>query len=393
MSAVVYAVPADDMLTVRRSGVESQAAASRKDNSHPDDIRGYKRVLRVIAELIAETAASPQQWALLGSVVVGLDRCISAPSQCGDVVPSIDLPLAVHAAITGEEDTAVPLAAACALVCFSIGLFDDLADDDRRGHWARHSVGEINLAAATVLSALPSLILARLDVAPPRRVRLQQILAEGLLRVSAGQQADLALTGAHEVTVGQVEAAVVGKIGERFATYCKLAAEMAAATTEAMSLYEAFGREIGIARQLISDCHDLVSRDLVHGTRTMPIVAHINRLSESDRQRFLDLLDHSRTDRHAAELVRRELRESGEISRVIFRARLHYGRARAIIDRVDAREPGRARLLCVARPGFAAPTGASGARAGNDFGGFPQVNRHAQRGQTVPLRSIQTQAH
>jgi len=372
MTAVVDAVPADDTLTVRRAGVESRRAASRTDNSDLDDIRGYKRVLRAIAELIAETAVSPQQWALLGSVVVGLDSCVSAPNKSGDVVPSIELPLAVHAAITGEEDAAVPLAAACALVCVSIGLFDDLADGDRRGHWARHSAGEINLAAATMLSALPSLILASLDVAPPRRACLQQILAEGLLRMSAGQQADLALTGAHEVTVGQVEAAVLGKTGERFATYCKLAAEMADATPEAMSLYEAFGREIGIARQLVSDCHELafdpVCRDLVHGTRTMPIVAHINRLSGSDRRRFLDLLDRSRTDRHAEKLVREELRASGELSRVIFRARLHYGRARAIIDRVGAREPGRARLLCVARPGFADPTGASAARAGNDFG-------------------------
>jgi geranylgeranyl pyrophosphate synthase len=368
MSAVVHAVYENTGPSVLRLTTDSQRAMTDADK---DRERGYKRVLRAIAELIAETAVSAQQWALLGSVVVGLDRCVSASNKSGDVIPSIELPLGVHAAITGEEETAVRLAAACALVCFSIGLFDDLADGDRRLHWARHPVGEINLAAATVLSALPSLIVARLDIPPLRCLRMQQILAKGLLRISAGQQADLALTGAREATVDQVEAVVLGKTGERFATYCKLAAEMAGAPSEAMALYEAFGREIGIARQLISNCHELVfdpvCRDLVGGTRTLPIVAHINRLSGSDRSRFLDLLDRARTDRDAAALVRQELHATGEISRVIFRTRLHYGRARALIDRVGAHEAGRARLLRLATPNSVGETGVSRAHAGNDF--------------------------
>jgi geranylgeranyl pyrophosphate synthase len=326
-------------------------------DSSRDCATGYERVLSSIEKIIAEISVSPQQRALLQTAVVGLQRNVLSTAESGDRIPSIELPLGVYAAITGSDEAAVSLAAACALVCLSVKLFDDLADGDRQSHWAGHSAGEINLAAATVLSALPQLILARLDLAPLRRLRMQQILADGLLRISAGQQVDLALTGTHEVSVAEVEAAVIGKTGERFATYCRLAAEMAAATPQAMADYAAFGREIGVARQLISDCHELLvdpeCRDIAHGTRTMPIVAHINRLSGTDRARFLDCLDSARTDRRAEQSVRRELREADEISRVIFRARLHYGCARAIVDRLGAREPGRARLLRLASPGAA----------------------------------------
>jgi geranylgeranyl pyrophosphate synthase len=213
----------------------------------------------------------------------------------------------------------------------------------------------MSLAAATILTTLPPIVLARVDVEPERQLRMQQILAEGLLRMSAGQQADLALTGEHAATVAEVEAAVAGKTGERLATHCRLAAEMAGATPEARALYGAVGREIGIARQLISDCHELVvdpeCRDLVHGTRTMPIVAHMNRLTGAEHVRFLDLLDKARTDRGAEIAVRRELGASGEIARTIFKARLHYGRARGIVQRIGAREPGRTWLLRVIDPG------------------------------------------
>jgi len=309
----------------------------------------YERVLRWIAELIAEIAVSPAQRALLETAFVGLDRNAREAAAAGGGIPSIELPLAVYAAVTGEEDAAVPLAAACALVFLGLDLFDDLADGDRQAHWAGHSAAEINLAAATVLCVLPPLILARLDIAPARRLRMQQILAEGLLRISAGQQVDLALTGAQEPTVAEVEAAIIGKSGEQSATYCALAAEMAGATPQALALYTELGREISTARQFVSDCHDVLidpeCRDLAHGTRSMPIVAHINRLTGAERLRFLDLLDQARTDRRAQEAVRRELRATAEIRRVMFAAQLRLVRARAIVRRIGASEPGKARLL------------------------------------------------
>jgi geranylgeranyl pyrophosphate synthase len=351
MSGLVDAVPGASKQSRPWSIHEHRTAPFEMDN----DSDRAKRVLHWITEFVAAIAVAPPQRALLETALVGLDRWICGAAAGGGYVPSIELPFAVYAAITGEEDGAVPLAAGCALVCLTAKLFDDLADGDRQTHWVGRSTGEINLAAATILCALPPLILAQLDIAPLRRLRMQQILAEGELRISAGQQADLALTGTREATVAEVEAAATGKTGERFATYCALAAAMAGATPEVAALYAQFGREIGIARQLISDCHELlfdpVCRDLAHGTRTLPIVAHIDLLIGADRSRFLDLLDRARTDPHAQEAARQELRASTAVSRVIFRARLHYGRARALIDRLAVGEPLRSRLLHLAGPG------------------------------------------
>jgi octaprenyl-diphosphate synthase len=324
---------------------------------YADRIARSERVLSCIEDLIAETAVSEQQRALLQTAAVGLQRQIRSIAVSGDCIPSIELSLAAHAAITGAGDGPIPLAAACALVCIGAKLFDDVADGDRPSDWRHYSTGEMSLAAATILTALPPMILARLDVEPERRLRMQQILAEGLLRISAGQQADLAMSGKHAATVAEVEASVAGKTGERFATYCRLAAEMAGASPEVRTLYGAVGCEIGIARQFISDCHELVidveCRDLVHGTRTTPIVAHLNRLAGDERARFLDLLDRARVDKGPEMAVRRELYASGEIDRTMFKARLHYGRARALIDRAGASEPGRTRLLRVISPGSA----------------------------------------
>jgi geranylgeranyl pyrophosphate synthase len=322
---------------------------------YADRVARYQRVLSWIEDLIAEIAVSEQQRALLHTAAVGLQHRIRSIAVSGDCIPGIELPLAAHAAITGAGDGPIPLAAACVLVCIGAKLFDDVADGDRASDWRHYSTGEMSLAAATILTALPPMILARLDVEPERRLRMQQILAEGFLRISAGQQADLELTGRRAATVAEVEAAVAGKTGERFATYCRLAAEMAAASHEVRTLYGAVGREIGIARQLISDCHELVidpeCRDLQHGARTRPIVAHMNRLTGAERARFLDLLDLALADRGAEMAVRRELYASGEIGRTLLWARLHYGRARAIVDRIGAVEPGRTRLLRVISPG------------------------------------------
>jgi geranylgeranyl pyrophosphate synthase len=353
MTAIIHATIKGAPLAMPPVVVDRPQVDSEAD-CYADRLARSERVLSWIEDLIEQTTASNEQRALLQTAAVDLQRGISSVAVSGDCIPSIELPLAVHTAITGAQDGPIPLAAACALVCIGAKLFDDVADGDRPSHWRRYSAGEMSLAAATILTALPPIILARLDIEPERRLRMQQILAEGLLRISAGQQADLALTGRRAATVAEVEASVVGKTGERFATYCRLAAEMAGASPEVGTLYGVVGCEIGIARQLISDCHELVidpeCRDLQHGARTRPIVAHMNRLTGAERARFLDLLDLALTDRGAEIAVRQELHASGEIGRTLLWARLRYGRARAIVDRIGALEPGRTRLLRVISP-------------------------------------------
>jgi polyprenyl synthetase len=331
--------------------LQSICANARPSQTEPgpsDRAANHEKVRRWIGDLIAETAVSEQQLALLDAAMSGLAQDMRAAALSGDCIASIDLPLAVHAALTGTVDGAIPLAATCALVCLGVKL---LTDDDPRAREHGYCGDDMSVAASTILTALAPLALARLDVEPQRRLRMQHVLAIGLLRMSAGRQAGMALTGNHAATVAEVEAALADQAGERLATCCRLAVEMAGGGPAQIALYGALGHEIGMARQIISDCHELVSnpecRDLLHGTRMLPTVAHINRLVGGDRTRFLNLLERARSDRQAEIAARRELYVSGAISGSLLRARLHYGRARVIIDRTGAREPGRTRLLQV----------------------------------------------
>lgn|GEM_PF-1048204 len=308
-----------------------------------------EEVLRWAGDCIATVSASPAQRRLLDTAFAGLESTVREIKARTGFVPMIDLAPAVHAAISREHAAAVPLAAACAFVFLGLDLFDDLADGDRQRQWEGHSAAEMNLAAATVLTCLPTLIIAGLDVSAARRARMAERLACGLLRMSAGQQADLALTGAREVRPSDVEAAVVGKSGEQFATYCALAAEMAGASEDVVGLYADFGRELGTAGQFASDCHELLvdpeCRDLAHGSRTLPLATHMERLPPDERSVFLDLLDSARSDAAARDMVRRRLRETAEVRRIMFGVHIRLQRARRLLDRAGAGEPGRSRLL------------------------------------------------
>jgi hypothetical protein len=66
-------------------------------------------------------------------------------------LPAIELPLLVHAAITGDEGPALPVAGACTLLYLGADPFDNLIDHDLSKGWESREAGEANLAAATLL--------------------------------------------------------------------------------------------------------------------------------------------------------------------------------------------------------------------------------------------------
>jgi geranylgeranyl pyrophosphate synthase len=326
---------------------DARGIASEKLRLEPRDRVGS--VLFWLGRFVDEVAESPRQGAILRKALTGLERHFrEADDRTGFVAP-IDVALAVYAAVAGTADPAIPLASACACVFLAADIFDDLADGDRQPQWEGENPAIMNLAAATILSALPQLVIARLDLDPARRARMAGRLSLGLLRMSAGQHEDLAATGSAGITVGEVEAAVAGKAGEQVATYAALAAEMAGTDGDLVAQWAELGREIGMAGQLMSDCHDLLAdpecRDLAHGSRTLPIVAHVERLHGAERTAFLALLDRARGDIAARQEVRERLIAAGEVRRVMFGVQLRFAHARGLAERLGAKEPGRSALV------------------------------------------------
>jgi len=235
-------------------------------------------------------------------------------AEC-DGAPFVHLPLNVYAAVAGCWEPALPVAAATAMLYLGLDIFDDLADGDLPAHWTGRRPAEINLVAATLLSALPQLAIARLHAPADARAAMLQEIFEGLLTMSAGQQQDLAFAGSSEVSTEEVHASVNRKSGAEMGMFAALGALLAGAPAEQVHLYREVGRAFGIAGQLASDMHDLFvaerSMDLANGTRTLPIALCLDRYAGQEREGFIALLRSAQSSTSAADRMREEIKASG----------------------------------------------------------------------------------
>lgn len=294
----------------------------------------------VSAEAFVEKAAQgPQQRRLLQIVLERLKKY----AQEDDWFPVVNLPLFVYAGLCEDNGPGQPLAVATAFIFLGADLLDDLADGDMGPGWQGYHPKEIQLAAATLLSSLPQLILSELPVSSAYRVAMQRTLAQGLLRMSFGQQLDLTMNGKANFSSEEVVESVSAKSGEEMAIFSSLAAQLAEAPDGIVQAYAEFGRALGTASQLASDCHDIfqaeLSRDLFNGTRTLPIAIYLERLKGDGRKKFLELLKEVRKDSNAREIVRRYLHADGILMRCAFTVEVYCQRALGILEQVRPREP------------------------------------------------------
>lgn len=311
-----------------------------------------EEVLALAAEVVSTRAPTEGLRRLLETALVGLRE----QARTSEVpAPFIHLPLLVYGGVRGETEPALPLAVVTTLLFLGLDILDDLADGDRPEHWGDHRAAEIHLAAATLLCALPQLLLSDLDAAPAVRDRMQRTLAEGLLRMSAGQQQDLARVDAVAVTPDEVRASVEAKSGEELALFAAMAAQLAEAPAEVVERYAAMARALGTAGQLSSDCYELFQdpacRDLVHGARPLPVALHLERVSGEERNSFLRLLDQARQPGNAGEAaresVRKRLREAGDLRRAAFVVEVHVQRALRLLEEAAPQEPARSGLRAI----------------------------------------------
>lgn len=309
---------------------------------------GSRDVLAFLDRTIEEACADPAQQTMLRVALVGLRRQFERSAQERGWIPALDLPLACFAAVAGEGGGALPLAAIASSIFLGLDVFDDLADGDERAHWQGYSPGEITLAAVCCAAVLPQRLLLSLPLPPERLLLMQRLVSEAFLRMSAGQQADLAMTASPSPDPAAVEASVLGKSGDQFALYCQLAALAAGASEARAADFAVVGRGIGVAAQLGSDCYELFhadfSRDLAAGTRTLPVAWQLRRLEGRAREEFLALLEAARRDRAAQLAVAERLRTGGALRYTVFIAELHRQRALAGLNRAQPLEPAAARL-------------------------------------------------
>jgi heptaprenyl diphosphate synthase len=283
-------------------------------------------------QFIRSQVSDPALQQLLFKAVAGLEAQLVSDKA---MLPFVHLPLAVYAAIRGNDAPARPLVVATTMLFLGIDILDDIADGDLPSHWQGVAESEIQLAAATLLSSLPQLAISQLDVLPLTKSRMLACLSEGLLRMSGGQLHDLRGADKEDVCPDAVEESVAHKSGEEGALIAMLAAHMAGVSEDVAKKYGDFGRTLATGGQIATDCHDIFqakrSKDLANGTRCLPIALYLSRLEDQDRKVFLNLLTQAQESPSTCELIRRDLRAKGILRLCAFIVEMYCQKAREIL--------------------------------------------------------------
>jgi geranylgeranyl diphosphate synthase, type I len=314
----------------------------------------HERVVQVFAfieDLIGTLPVPPSHRELLRvHLSVGREQAEIYPG-----LPAIRLPLLVHAAITGDERPALPVAGACTLLYLGADLFDNLIDDELPPGWHTLDLAEANLAATTLLAAVPQLSIARLREQGTPLIRLWELahlFAETLLTMSAGEHEDLLFTKCGDPAPERCRAMTERKSGSEFALFARAGAILATGDSAVIEKYTAFGLCLGTAGQICSDVGDIwgegMSRDLLNGKRTLPIVHALSTLRGEPRERLQELLGAARESGEYHDEVRKSLTAAGSMHYTALVVEVYRQRALNYLAAASPREPaGRAlrRLL------------------------------------------------
>ncbi|WP_035853883.1 family 2 encapsulin nanocompartment cargo protein polyprenyl transferase [Kitasatospora azatica] len=196
----------------------------------------------------------------------------SADTPAADV-PAVDNPAALAAA------------AAVELVHNFTLLHDDVIDrDETRRH--RPTAWRVFGATEAILAgdALHSLALRTLAEDPhPAAAAAMRHLAQCVVELCAGQQADCAFEQRTTVSLAECLAMAEAKTGALLGSACAIGALYGGASTQVAQAMDAFGRQIGLAFQLIDDLIGIwgdpavtgkpAGADLMVRKKSLPVVA------------------------------------------------------------------------------------------------------------------------
>ncbi|MEU3609931.1 family 2 encapsulin nanocompartment cargo protein polyprenyl transferase [Streptomyces sp. NPDC035033] len=209
-----------------------------------------------------------------------------ATAQAGKAIRPA-LVLAAARALGAPEDRAVKAAAAVELAHNFTLLHDDIVDEDpTRRHrptaWTVFGIPDA-LMAGDAMNALALRLLA--EDPHPASAAATARLAACVIELCAGQQADCAFEarGPREVSLDECLAMATAKTGALLGCSCALGALYAGAGEEEVAALDSFGREAGLAFQLIDDLIGIwgdpertgkpAGADLVARKKSLPVVA------------------------------------------------------------------------------------------------------------------------
>lgn len=209
-----------------------------------------------------------------------------ASGQAGKAIRPA-LVLAAARALGGDRESAMRAAVAVELAHNFTLLHDDVIDEDAtRRHrptaWAVFGVPDAVITGDAML-ALAQRLLA--DDTHPASGRASARLSTCVIELCAGQQADCAMEerGPDDVTLDECLTMATAKTGALLGCACALGALYAGADEREVGAMDGFGREAGLAFQLIDDLIGIwgdtartgkpVGADLAAHKKSLPVVA------------------------------------------------------------------------------------------------------------------------
>ena len=276
-------------VTVPERGQHGESAPAAATDGGRDTAEAMALLARarsvVDPALRAAVDTLPDSMRLVSGYHLGWLEADGAPSAVGagkSIRPA--LVLAATTAVGGRPQDAVRAAAAVELVHNFTLLHDDVLDRD---HTRRHRPTAWRVFGTTgaILAgdAMHSLALRVLAEDPhPAAAASVRRLADCVVELCAGQQADCSFEQRADVTLAECLTMAEGKTGALLGCACALGALYAGADAETADAMDAFGREIGLAFQLIDDLIGIwgdpavtgkpVGADLAARKKSLPVV-------------------------------------------------------------------------------------------------------------------------
>ncbi|HEV2864964.1 MAG TPA: polyprenyl synthetase family protein [Allosphingosinicella sp.] len=191
-------------------------------------------------------------------------------------------------------------------------------------------------------------------------LKVLRILSRASSVIAEGEVSQLTAQRRVDTSEEQYLAIISAKTAALFAAACRIAAVVAEREDGVEEALDVFGRNLGVAFQLIDDAIDYASDaatmgkgvgdDFRDGKVTLPVILAYARGSEQERAFWRDAISGGRSDEADLSHAIRLLRSSGAIDDTVERAR-HYGRR--AIDALGRFPAGRARAALTEAVEFA----------------------------------------
>lgn len=249
------------------------------------------------------------------------------------------LTLMVCQSLGGQVDHAVPAGAGIEFFAAALDVFDDVEDlDASEALWRKYGRAQA-LNAANALLMLAQLAVARLKlkkVDDSTVTRVMETIARHGTTACAGQHYDLAWESKPFIHEAQYFKMTRMKSASLVECACCVGAVLANVDEKTVSYFSLFGRNLGIAAQIVNDVSGVASvgveplrkSDIVRRKKTLPVIFALTHAGPQDRSWLSNVYSTNgpvapTVERGVAELLRR----SGAIYYSMVQAELYKHKA------------------------------------------------------------------